>query len=148
MGREASKGKITYYPLKKYKIGDIKMNDINDKELAESLFKILIHQNISKVNHLDQCNNLFDFAEFGDVTETDRWNTLKGWAKLTAARLYNRALALSLVACEIATHEPNTDFYYTQMERINSMIQQIKDLEYNIFNFAKEAEDEKRARDN
>ena len=29
------------------------MNDINDKELVESLFKVLIRQNISKVNHID-----------------------------------------------------------------------------------------------
>lgn len=124
------------------------MSDINDKELVESLLRVLIHQNVSKVNHLDQCNNLFDFAEFGDVTETDRWDTCRGWAKLTAAQLYNRALALSLVAYEIAAHEPNTDFYDVQVSRVNSLIQQIKDLEYNIFNFTKEAEDEKRARDN
>ena len=119
------------------------MNNINDKELVNSLFKVLIHQNVSKLNDFKQCSSLIDFAEFGDVTETDRWLTYPSWAKLTAAQLYNRALALSLVAYKIAVHDSSYAFYKVQVLRVNGLIQQIKDLERDILNFAKEGENEK-----
>lgn len=116
------------------------MNDINDKELVESLFKVLIRQNISKVNHIDQCSDLFKFAEFGDVTERNRRKSEPEYIERATMQLYNRALALSLVAYKIATHDPDYNFYNIQAMRINNLMQQIKDLEYSILNLTSEEE--------
>lgn len=116
------------------------MNDIdktncsNKPESVEGIFSALIRQNVSNVNNF-KCDNLIEFAEFGNVAELYKGgsNYLEGATK----QLYNKALALAFVAYKIATHDPNYNFYDVQTLRINNLMQEIKNLEFDILNCTK-----------